>query len=133
LYGTDLFFIACTDIDSKLTPSRIRTPAEWEPQAVRYHRLLTGLHREFEYRRVQAEVENSCELRKRVDLARYDASYPGIPPGIPLMPLFGNWMAGICLVQQALGLIFAVGVAWWWRRIESRPINRQVSRRTVAL
>ena len=37
LYGTNLFFIACTDIDSTITPSRIRTPSEWEPQAIRYH------------------------------------------------------------------------------------------------
>lgn len=133
LYGTDLFFIACTDSDSKLTPSRIRTPSEWEPQAIKYHRLLEGLGREYEFRLVRSEVEASCDLRKRVDLARYDASYPGIPPGIPLMPLFGNWMGGICLVQQALGLLLAVGLAWGWEALGARMGRRRNLVRTIAL
>jgi hypothetical protein len=133
LYGTDLFFIACTDADSKLTPSRIRTPSEWEAQAVGYHRLLKSLNREFEFRLIRSEVQNSCDLRKRVDLARYDASYPGIPPGIPLMPLFGNWMGGICLVQQALGLLFLVALAWAWSRQGKGAEGRLVSRGSVAI
>jgi hypothetical protein len=133
LYGTDLFFIACTDSGSTLTPSRIRTPAEWEPQAARYHALLHDLKREYEFRLIRSEVENSCELRKRVDLARYDASYPGIPPGIPLLPLFGNWMAGICLVQQAFGLLLAVSAAWLWQRSSAAPERRLVSHGAIAL
>ncbi len=133
LYGTALFFIACTDGDAKYTPSRIRTPSEWEPQAVKYHALLDGLHRETEFRLVQIEVEASCDLRKRVDLARYDASYPGIPPGIPLMPLFGNWMGGICLVQQAIGLLLAVALSGLWERIGARYGRRRNPWRTSAL
>jgi hypothetical protein len=47
-------------------------------------------------------------------VARFDASYPGTPPGIPLVPLFGNWMVGIFLMQQALAMalvaILAAGV-----------------------
>jgi hypothetical protein len=125
LYGTDLFLIACTDVDSNTIPGRIRTPADWEPHAVGYHRLLLSLDREYEYRNMRSEVQASCELRKRVDLARYDATYPGIPPGIPLMPLFGNWMAGICLVQQAFGLLLAVAAAALWVRFhKTRRIGR---------
>jgi hypothetical protein len=132
LYGTDLFFIACTDLGSNTIPSRIRTTADWEPHAVGYHRLLQDLDREYEFRNLRSEVQNSCDLRKRVDLARYAASDPGIPPGIPLMPLFGNWMAGICLVQQALGLLVAMGATTIWARFHNRKIGR-TPLRTVGL
>jgi hypothetical protein len=132
LYGTDLFFIACTDVDSRVTPSAIRTVSEWEHQAVQYRNLLHSLRRDIEYRLMRSEVENSCELRKRVDLARYDSSYPGIPPGIPLMPLFGNWMAGVCLLQQALGLLVALAATGMLQYVVLQH-NRQFSPRRTAV
>ena len=69
---------------------------------------------------LRQEVEGSCELRQKVEMARYDASYPGIPPGIPLMPLFGNWMIGICFLQQML----ALGVAWLVVMLLRRQMRR---------
>ena len=67
----------------------------------------------------------------RAAQARFDASYPGIPPGIPLLPLFGNWMAGICLIQQALGMLLALALAWIWQMVDVRGGRRRLLARAL--
>lgn len=120
LYGTDIFFISATDSDSRLTPSAINNVLEWQQQATQYIALLKSAGHTFDLEWLKREVEESCALKKRVDLARYDASFPGIPPGIPLTPLFGNWVAGISLLQEMLGLAVAGGVALLLQQLFSR-------------
>jgi hypothetical protein len=115
LYGTDLLLISACDSNSALQPSAIRTVREWEKQAQRYLTFLKQTGRRSEITVLYTEVEESCRLRAQVDFARADASYPGIPPGIPLIALFGAWMTGVCLLQQALLLCLGVGLAWSWQ------------------
>jgi hypothetical protein len=128
LYGTDLFFISSTDSDARFAPSMIRNVQQWERSAVGYLHLLNQENRTQERARLRSEAEISSGLRERVDVARYDASYPGIPPGIPLMPLFGDWMAGYCLLQQALafGVAALLVSVLAWHRARGRPLLRVV-------
>ncbi len=132
LIGTDLFFLSATDGTDHAPPGAIRTLAQWEGRSQRYLALLARNHRDAGW--VRREVVNCCELRQRVDVARYDASYPGIPPGIPLVPLFGSWMTGICLLQQMLTLTAAALLAALWRRYGSQLPASPVARRlTIVL
>lgn len=129
LIGTDLILLATTDGTDRRPPGAIQTPIQWERRAPRYLALLIRNKKDIAW--VRREVAECCELRKRVDVARYDASYPGIPPGIPLVPLFGSWMTGICLLQQMLTLIAAALLAALWTRYGSRlsisPLVRRVT------
>lgn len=109
LQGTDIFFIACSDVDTPRVTGAIQRVDEWEPHAKRYLQMLKRRH-ERQVPFLRAEVERSCALVQKVNFARYDASYSGVPPGIPLAPLFGSWMAGVCLIQQMLTMV-AVTVA----------------------
>jgi hypothetical protein len=109
LYGTDLTMIATTDSGISSASGRIRNRAQWERQAKNYLVFLQAQQFKNEASWLRKEVEAACEIREKVDIARFDASYPGIPPGIPLMPLFGNWMMGISLLQQMLMLSLTTG------------------------
>ncbi len=117
LIGTDIFFLATTDADAKLPTGSIRRLDQWQKSA---HGMVSLLHRGkqgFEIAVLEAEAANCGALRDRVDVARYDAAYPGIPPGIPLRELFGSWMLGVCLAQQGLALIVAYGAFSLIKRI----------------
>lgn len=117
LYGTDLFFIASTDRGARFAPSAIRHLSQWQRAAAGYLGLLERQRRQQERQWLYQEAQLCCELRDRIDVARVDASYPGIPPGIPLLALFGHWMMGYCLLQQALasglcGVLLSLLVRW---------------------
>ncbi|MCS6776584.1 MAG: hypothetical protein RMJ43_13390 [Chloroherpetonaceae bacterium] len=102
LYGTDLFFLASTDRGARFAPSAIRHLQQWQRAATGYLGLLERQRRQQERQWLYQEAQLCCELRDRIDVARVDAAYPGIPPGIPLLALFRYWMLGYCLLQQAL-------------------------------
>lgn len=121
LYGTDLLFIATTPLDTRLRPNAITSLKDWEREAHTYIVLLQDSGRSRELSFFRNEVEKSCALRQQVDIARNDATLPGIPPGIPLAGLFGNWMAGVCLLQEVLTLIVAGGLAALWLRLRAQP------------
>ncbi len=116
LIGTDVCMIAGTDSESKVMPGSIRSMASWQAQAPDYIALLKRRGRISEMVWMRNEIESCCRLRNRIDLARYDASYPGIPPGIPLTPLFGSWMACVCVIQELLTLLAVLGLV---RTLES--------------
>ncbi len=111
LYGTDLILIAASDKAVTPRQTTVRTVGQWQEQAREYLAFLEAHGKKSEVTVLTAEVEESCKLRAQVDIARADSSYPGVPPGIPLVPLFGAWMTGVCLVQQMLLLAISVGVA----------------------
>lgn len=135
LYGTDLLLIASMDSTATVNPSMIRDEHEWEQAASGYLSQLRGSPYAGEIPWLRQQVKRSCDLRQRVDFARYDVSYPGIPPGIPLMPLFGDWMAGICLLQQMLSLgAAALLVTLLYRHMSGRqPLSRPARTFSVAL
>jgi hypothetical protein len=124
LLGTDLILLAGTQSEVRLTPNTIRTVADWEREARPYIALLKRERRQAELAWLRHEVEQSCALRQRLDLARSDASYPGIPPGIPLVALFGNWIAGVCLLQQILLLSLAALLSAFGPRLFA-PLSRR--------
>ena len=115
LYGTDLTLIAASDNDATPRQTTVRTVEQWQQQAQGYLDFLRTNGKLSEITLLTTEVEESCKLRAQVDGARADASYPGIPPGIPLIALFGSWMTGVCLVQQLL-LLAGCGMAAWLLR-----------------
>ena len=120
LYGTDLLLISACDGDSAARQSSIRTVPDWEQQAQDYLGFLRRNGKVSEITVLYTEVEDSCRLRAQVDVAREDASYPGIPPGIPLISLFSDWMAGVSLLQQAALLALCVTGARLWRPRRTR-------------
>ena len=132
LYGTDLLLISACDSDSASQPSTIRTVREWEKQAQGYLAFLKKAGRLSEITVLYTEVEGSCRLRTQVDFARADASYPGIPPGIPLIALFGVWMTGVCLIQQALLFCLGMGLACGWQRGAKRGFHASRMMRLLA-
>ena len=121
LCGADLVLISASDAGEKNRPVAIQNEKEWENRAANYlaHLKARGLTHEISW--LRDEVSNSCDLRAKVDIARYDASFPGIPPGIPLAPLFGAWIVGVCLLQQMLGLAAAAAAASLCRRLSRLP------------
>jgi hypothetical protein len=113
LYGTDLFFTATTDKSTSAITATIRTLGQWEAQSQEFKNTLFAANKRGEWIYYRASAENACQLRNSVEVAREDMT-SGLPPGIPLKELFGNWMAGVCLLQQGLSLgIFGL-VAWLW-------------------
>src|SRR5579871_2612837 len=117
LVGTDLTLIASTDSRARTPSGATFTVRQWEAAAGDYLDLLRQQRHNFDIVWLHHQIETSCELRQRIDLARYDASYPGIPPGIPLAPLFSSWMAGICLLQQMLTLsLLTLVTTFWYKR-----------------
>jgi len=133
LIGTDLILLATTDGTNRRPTGAIQIPVQWERRAPRYLALMIRNHKDTAW--VRREVAECCDLRQRVDIARYDASYPGIPPGIPLVPLFGSWMTGIVLLQQMLTLVGVALLAALWSRYGARlsasPIARRVTNALV--
>lgn len=127
LIGTDLILLSATDSTDRRPTGAIQTQRQWERRAPRYLALLTRNQKDTSW--IRRQVNECCELREQVNVARYDASYPGIPPGIPLVPLFGSWMTGICLLQQMLTLtLTALGAAIWSRygaRLPASPLVRR--------
>ena len=123
LVGTEIFLIAATDATAKLPTSSIRQLAQWEKSAAGVVRLLHRAKRGYEIDTLKTEAANCVALRDRLDVARYDSAYPGIPPGIPLRELFGSWMQGVCLAQQGLSLVVAYGVFWLLRKIPSGNLS----------
>ncbi len=106
LIGTDITLVAATD-DTTRTGA-IRHAAQWPPLA---HKLLVSLksiHRNDEALWLEHEVRRSLDVRNAVNLARGNASYPGVPPGIPIVPIFGSWVLGVCLLQQQIAVIFVL-------------------------
>jgi hypothetical protein len=116
LFGTELYLIANTDSGAATKSGSVLNVDLWQKEATQYLGLLQRAHRSKIVDSIREEVQLCCDLRDRLDLARADASYPGIPPGIPLASLFGNWMAGICLLQQILALSAAALLSWFWYR-----------------
>ena len=104
IYGTDLFFLATTDNDALGKTTTIQSVRQWEEQSKGFRDLLQSLKRRSDWIYYRAQADNACQLRDRIENARKDTPSPGMPPGIPLRELFGNWMAGVCLLQQGLGL-----------------------------
>jgi len=132
LNGTDVILLAATDGTDRRPTGAIQIPVQWERRAPRYLALLIRHGKDTAW--IRRQVTECCELRKRVDVARYDASYPGIPPGIPLVPLFGSWMTGICLLQQMFTLAAAALFAALWSRYSCRSTTSPLARRiTIAL
>ncbi len=114
LFGTEILRIAITDSTkekSKLV-ARAFHPRLWEQLATNYLALLNRNGRGREIERLRREMNAASELRDRIDQARYDTSYPGIPPGIPLAALFNNWMADVGLLRQCLSLLLLTGIIW---------------------
>jgi hypothetical protein len=116
LCGMELFFIGTTDsVDGPIYNS-LHDEKEWRQAAAGFLRLLKRNNHVRDLPDLHDEVEANCALRQRVDYARFDASYPGMPPGIPLVALFGNWMAGIILLQQMLTLGAVTALVFWGQR-----------------
>ena len=125
LCGADLVLIISSDSKKDNRPFTIQNVVDWEKSSANYRSLLRRRGMNHEMTWLREEAENSCALRARVDIARYDASYPGIPPGIPLMPLFGDWVIGVCLLQQMFALGFvALLAALCRRRLSEKAAQR---------
>lgn len=118
LYGTDLILIGASDSAPATPHAPIRSVADWQKQAIGYIGFLTENEKLSERTLIRTEIEDSLRLRQMVDVARADASYPGIPPGIQLLSLFGCWMAGVSLVQQLLLLTLVLGAILVWQRLD---------------
>lgn len=122
LAGATMYLIATTDshatADGLLLTinSLVNNEKQWEERATGFLGLArrAGSHRALEA--IRREVGACIALRQQVDLVRDNASYPGIPPGIPLAPLFGNWIAGILVLQEIIALCLAAGVAGFYGR-----------------
>ncbi len=109
LVGTDITLLAATDTTTRT--GAIRHTAQWPPLA---HKLLVDLktaHRNNEALWMEHEVKRSLEVRNTVSLARDNSSYPGVPPGIPIVRLFGSWVLGVCLLQQQMAVIVVLAAA----------------------
>lgn len=127
LYGTEIVLIAGTDRSAAPKSEAIATPTQWQSVAGNYLALLKRHHRPGEIDWIRAQVQKSCDFRRTVEQARSDASFPGIPPGIPLPALFGSWMTGITLIQQVLTLLASTLTACLWSSWSGRmqrPIRR---------
>ena len=122
--GAEIVLIITTDHAGANGPITIHNRRDWEKQAANYLALLGKARLKHEILWVSDAAEAACDLRMKVDIARYDASYPGMPPGIPLVPLFGDWIIGVCLLQQMLGLSAAALVAFLCCRVGlPRPLR----------
>lgn len=136
LFGTDLVLISASDSNPAFQETTISSVAEWKRQASKYLAFLKANNKLAESTVLEREVEDCCRLRAKVNIARADASYPGIPPGIPLIELFGNWMAGVALLQQFLMLLVGVGIALIWQQFQqvqgrtSEPSSQQSSQQS---
>ncbi len=113
LYGTDMLFIATTDRLPTNKTNLIQEIEQWEAQSKGYRNLLQKAHRQSDSAYFYNEALTSCQLRQRVEEARTYGT--GLQPGIPLRPLFGSWMLGICLIQQTLALLTLALIGWRWR------------------
>ena len=133
LCGADMVLIISSDAGEKNRAIAIKNEKDWESQSTNYLTLLKNRRLSGEITWLREEVNNSCDLRAQLDIARYDASYPGIPPGIPLAPLFGNWIIGVCLLQQMLGLAAAACLAAVCRRLANGPGFLRLAPRFAAL
>lgn len=132
LYGTDLVLIANTDGNANLSPAYIRGLVQWEKQAPKFLAVLQRGHRTSELAWIRQEVEASCAFRQRVDMARFDTSLPGSPPGIPLVGLFGYWMAGVYLLTQILisAAVYLLISAWMAKVADKQtvsPLGRMIT------
>ena len=102
LAGGDLILISASnqvDSSNAQRPSGASTAAQFAVSSefidlIRRARLTSNLPW------VEDKVKEAIKLRQRVDIARLDTSYPGIPPGIPVANLFGTWMAGVAILQE---------------------------------
>ncbi len=121
LCGAYVVLIASSDAGEQNRPVAIISEKEWAKQSANYLALLQKRKLVHEIAWLRDEAGNSCDLRARLDNARSDASYPGIPPGIPLVALFGDWIIGVCLLQQMLGMGFAALFAGLCRRLSPAP------------
>lgn len=132
LIGTDLILLSATDGTDRRPTGAIQTPVQWERRAARFLALLNRNRRDTGW--IRRQVVECCELRQRVDVARSDISYSGIPPGIPLVALFGSWMTGICLLQQMFSLtVVALGGALWSRYGSRLPDSTLVRRVVIVM
>lgn len=113
LFGTDMLFIATTDRLPANKTSLIQAIGQWETQSRGYRSLLQKARRQSDAVYFYNEALNSCQLRQRLEEAR--AYGAGLPPGIPLRPLFGSWMLGVCIIQQILSVLAFASAAWAWR------------------
>ena len=113
LYGTDMLFIATTDRLPTSKTNLIQEIGQWQEQSKGYRKLLQQARRQSDSSYFYNEAQTSCQLRQRVEQARTYSS--GLPLGIPLRPLFGSWMLGVCMIQQALALLTLALCGWRWR------------------
>jgi hypothetical protein len=107
LLGTDLVLLSAVSSDPRININALGSEQAWQRASNPFFNLLTRLHESADAAWVHSEAATSLHLRHQISEARNDTSYPGIPPGIPLVALFGNWMAGVCLLQQAMTLAAA--------------------------
>lgn len=132
LYGTDLILIATTEPDARSEIESVSSVTDWDRLASPFLASLQPTYYRNDGAWLRNQVDESLDLRRRVGVARYDASYPGIPPGIPLAPLFGDWMAGVCALRQLMLLIAAAVIVAVWRG-GSVPLERSRPVRTALL
>ena len=106
LVGGDLITIAAADrIDNSGAPAIASVPPPGFIKLVQDARLNSNIDW------ITAKVKQAQILRDRVDVARLDTSYPGIPPGIPVANLVGTWMAGVSVLQEAALALLCIGIA----------------------
>lgn len=119
LYGTDLLLLATTD--GTYAPDTGDHATLWRQRAQRYLKLLRRWKHPAEASWIEEQIEASCQLRNRIDRVRFDSSFPGIPPGIPLLALFRSWVTGVSLLQQMAGIGTLGALAWLLPRVAQRP------------
>ena len=128
LYGSEITLIAATDPGASL--NKIVHSIQWPAQAHNYLVLLKNDRREQEAIWMAHQVHESLKLRYEINNARDMAHFPGVPPGIPLGPLFGTWMTGVILLRQQI-VLGVISVLLCLTQIKSRAVSNFIPLLTI--